>query len=180
MNTSAHLVLRRQSLLLGGLTGSVALLVGGMIALVYFVLPALHAGRPGYPPVGDLLPGSLIALTYWSPVLFYLAALLAMARMFAQVAAARPVWRATAHGLGLTGWALMLGSVMTVLIQPRLMQLDWVREVMAEQGRHAPVSGVLHFDVPAIVVGVVGLAMLLLGDLLRRAEAVQSELDEII
>lgn len=180
MDPTAHLVLRRQSLLLGGLTGSIALLVGGMITLVYFILPALHAGRPGYPPVSDLLPGSIVALTFWSPVLFYLAALLAMAWMFAQVAAARPVWRATARGLGLIGWALMLGSMMTVLVQPRLMQLHWVREVMAQQGRHAPVGGILHFDVPAIVVGVVGLAMLLLGGLLRRAEAVQSELDEIV
>ncbi|MDO8296159.1 MAG: hypothetical protein Q7T19_06940 [Caulobacter sp.] len=180
MSPTTHLVLRRQSLLLGGLTGSIALLVGGMIALVYFILPALHAGRPGYPPVSDLLPGSMIALTFWSPVLFYLAALLAMARMFAQVAAARPVWRATARGLGLTGWALMLGSVMTVLVQPRLMQLDWVREVMVQQGRHAAVGGIAHFDVPAIVIGVVGLAMLLLGGLLRRAEAVEAELEDFV
>lgn len=180
MTTSSAIALKRQSLLLGGLTGIVVLLVGAVVALPYFIFPAMHAGRPGYPPVSDLLPGAAVALAYWSPTLFYLAALLFMARMFGQVAAGRPIWRATAGGLGLTGWALMLGGVMTVLIQPRLMQLDWVREIMVQQGRHAAVGGILHFDVPAIVIGIVGLAMLLLGGLLRRAESIEAELEDFV
>jgi len=178
--TSSPVAIKRQSLLLGSLTGLIALLVGAIIALPYFILPALDAGRPGYPPVSDVLPGSAVALAYWSPTLFYLAALMFMTRMFGQVTAGRPIWRATASGLELTGWSLMLGGVTTVLIQPRLMQLDWVREVMVQQGRHAVVGGWINFDVPAITIGVVGVALLLLGGLLRRAGAVQAELDEII
>lgn len=172
--------LKRRSLWLGGLTGTITLLVGAVIALPYFILPALDAGRPGYPPASEALPGAMVALAYWSPALFYLAAMAVMARMFGQVAAGRSIWRETARGLGLTGAALMLGAVTTVLVQPRLMQLDVVREIMVRQDRHAVVGGWASFDVPAITIGVVGLALLLLGGLLRRAEAVQTELDEIV
>lgn len=173
-------VLKRRSLWLGGLTGTIALLVGAMIALPYFVLPVLDAGRPGYPPQAEILPGSLVSLAYWSPALFYLAALALLARMFGRVAAGRSIWRETIRGLGSTGIALMLGAAMTVLVQPWLMQLHAVREIMVRQDRHGVIGGWINLDVPAITIGVVGLALLLLGGLLHRAEMIQTELDEII
>nr|WP_276208696.1 DUF2975 domain-containing protein [Caulobacter sp. 17J65-9] len=103
------------------------------------------------------------------PAAFYLWGLWSIRSVFADLAAGGRLQPALASGLTRVGQALVLGAVSSVFVVTNL--LRWIGH-----GK----GGYLHFDVPGVVLGVVGLALMLLARLLAHAAAVQAELDEII
>lgn len=103
------------------------------------------------------------------PALFYLYALLAIERSFAALSKGRLLLPVLAGALQRVGAALMAGAATSIILVYNLLR-------MIEGGS----GGYLHFDVPGIALGVVGAALVPLADLLRRAHAVETELDEII
>jgi len=109
---------------------------------------------------------SRLAIT-WSPALFYLWALWSLRGMFAALArGAGFTSGAVAAPLARVGWALMLGSALTVLVSPVVLE-------MVERP-HA-MSAFAAIDVPAATLGVVGLALVALSGMLRRAAELEQE-----
>lgn len=74
-----------------------------------------------------------------------------------------------ANALRRVGLALGLGGVFSVFVATNLLRF-------LEQMR----GGYLHFDVAGMTLGMIGVALFLLGRVLDQAEAVQAELDEMI
>jgi DUF2975 family protein len=106
-----------------------------------------------------------IALT-WSPVVFYLWALWTLRTMFSAFAsgglAFQPV---VARALSRVGWALALGAATTVATAPIVLSLT-------SQPR---MGGFAVFNLPAITLGVVGLALIAVAALLKRGMALEAE-----
>jgi heme exporter protein D len=111
------------------------------------------------------------ALIQITPALLYLWALLAVRRLFSELARQeRPFQPALVEGLRRIGWSLAWGAGMDVVGAPML--LRWT------DGE--PGGSVAHYLPSAVALGVVGLALVLLSRLLQRAAALQDELDQII
>lgn len=138
-----------------------SLLAAAALALATLGLPLLFASLGG----GDGWAAFVQAL----PVLCYLHALWTIARAFAALERGRlllPVLAATFTRVGI---ALAAGAATSVFLV-----FNVLRAMGSTQG------GYLHYDAPAIVLGVVGLALLPLADLLRRAHAIEAELDDFL
>jgi heme exporter protein D len=106
-----------------------------------------------------------------TPALLYLWALWAVRRLFSELARQRrPFQPALVDGLRRIGWNLAWGAGMDVVGAPML--LRWTD---GESG-----GSVAHYVPAAVVLGVVGLALVILSRLLQRAAALQDELDQII
>lgn len=103
------------------------------------------------------------------PGLCYLYALVAIERSFAAMSHGSLLLPVLAAALTRVGLALAIGSAISILLVYNLL-----RVIEVTQG------GYLHVDIPGIALGVVGLALVPLADLLRRAHAAEVELDEII
>lgn len=103
------------------------------------------------------------------PGLCYLYALVAIERSFTALSRGSLLLPVLAAALTRVGVALAVGSAISILLVYNLL-----RAIEVTQG------GYLHFDIPGIVLGVVGLALVPLADLLRRADAAETELEEII
>ena len=97
------------------------------------------------------------------------------------IAGAHGVWRivhtirskhrftsALPHAMQLLGWTVLLGSVMT-LIAPLV---PWA--ISGGEG------SIARFDPAAFVVGVIGLLLLLMSDLIKHGLRVEKELDEFV
>ena len=149
--------LRRHSLWLSRLT-----LVLLTVTALVTVLPV--AIGFGLAPVRGLPPPLAWAALTWLPVPFYLYALWAIRAVFRAFAAGGTFGPAIASGCRRAGWALALGGALSALGVPNLMWLVYGR------------GGPLQFDVAYLAVGVVGLALILLGRLLARARALEDEL----
>jgi hypothetical protein len=168
--------LRRQSLWLSRLT---AVLFGATAALIGFTL-AVSALGPAATP--DLLPRLLVR---WSPTFFYLYALWAIRGTFRSFGRGGELGAAVARGCIRAGFALAAGATLSAVGVPNLIRiLDTLGLVARRPGEWA---GFLHFDVAYLAVGVVGLAMVLLGRLLgwagelqREAAALRDELGEFL
>ncbi len=153
-------VLRRQSLWLARL--SLILLVATALVTVAPVLIGLALT----PARGFPAPLAWAAIL-WLPVPFYLYALWAIRGAFRSFADGGAFGPAIAAGCTRAGIALALGAALSAIGVPNAMR--WVHG----QG------GLLHFDVAYLAVGVVGLALVLLGRLLARAAEVQREADRL-
>jgi hypothetical protein len=99
----------------------------------------------------------------WLPVPFYLYALWAIRGAFRSFALGGTFGPAIASGCVRAGWALAIGATLSAVGVPNLLRLAGGR------------GGLLMFDVAYLAVGVVGLALILLGRLLARAAEVQRE-----
>ena len=150
--------LRRHSLWLARLT----LFLLGATALVtllpltaWAVLGALR-GQPMPPPLA-------FTAVLWLPVPLYLYALWAIRGAFLSFALGGTFGPAIASGCTRAGFAMAAGATLSAVVVPNLMRL------IHGQG------GFLTFDVAYLAVGVVGLALIMLGRLLARAAELQNE-----
>jgi hypothetical protein len=139
--------------------------VGGVLALLMVVAPAYMVLSGERAPQAAMLSGFVWHL----PALFYLYGVWAIGEAVGQIGRGRLIQTATAEGLRRAGLALGAGGVLSVFVVVNLMRL-----VMPGYG------GYLHFDVGGMTLGMVGGAMFLLGRVMDRAAAVQSELDEMV
>jgi hypothetical protein len=102
------------------------------------------------------------------PVPFYLWAIWSIRRLIVAVGQGRDQDRVLALMLQHTGIALFLGGVAAVFLAPWLARLIWGRGSFG------------HYDVAAITVGVIGLALVVVAYLLQKASEARAELDEIV
>ena len=120
--------------------------------------------------MGSRLAGALV---FWSPSIFYLFALWALSRAFAAFGRGDGFGPAVARGCRSAGIALALGATMSAVGVPNLLRLLFQSGIVA-----APRTGsgtVLVFDTAYLAVGVVGIALFLLGGLVDRAAEIQQE-----
>lgn len=159
--------LRRNSRRLRDLCTLVMLGIGGPLVIAHLLVPAVTRAVSPAPGVstGDWRASAVVLI----PAVFYLWALWSIRGVFGALAEGGRLQPALAAGLTRVGQALVLGAASSVLLVTNL--LRWIGAIE---------GGYAHFDVPGIVLGVVGLALLLLARLLEHAAAVQAELDEIV
>ncbi len=173
-------LLRRHSLWLSHLT--LFLLVATILIIVVPTMIGLSmlSGR-GI----SLEPVLLRAAVLWSPTLFYLYALWAIRQAFWTFANGGVFGPAIAGACTKAGVALSIGAGFSAFAAPTLMRL------MGNAGLLEPpphmARAVLLFDTAYLAVGVVGLALVLMGrllghaaDLQGEAAALRSELGEFI
>lgn len=138
--------------------------VGGLLALIHLVFPAMIAVRDGAPPNG-LVTGLLFA----SPTVFYLFAVWSIGRAMGQLSHGRLIQPTLSSALRRVGLALGIGGVTSVFLVTNLARI-------LEGGR----GGWLHFDVAGMTLGMIGGALFLLGRVMDQAGRMQAELDEMI
>ncbi|MES2121101.1 MAG: hypothetical protein V4513_11090 [Pseudomonadota bacterium] len=102
------------------------------------------------------------------PVPFYLWAIWSVRGLIVAVGEGRGHDRILAPMLQRTGIALFLGGISAVFIAPWISRLIWGRGPIA------------YYDVAAITVGVIGLALVIVAYLLGQASEMRQELDEIV
>jgi len=119
------------------------------------------------------VPVILGIMLRWSPSIFYLYSLWAIRQGFRDFAVGGVLGPAIATGCSRAGIALAIGATLSALGVPNIARL------LIDQGLIEPLrgmfQGVLVFDTAYLAVGVVGLALMLLGRLLRRASEIQAE-----
>lgn len=102
----------------------------------------------------------------WAPALFYLWALWTLRGLFSALSRGGLNFQPLiAQALSRIGWALALGAGVSVVAAPIVLSLG---------GPHA-FGGFAVFVVPPLTLGVVGLALIALAGLLRRASAIEAE-----
>ena len=159
--------LRRQSLWFSRLT-LILFLATSAILLIFVLGASVRPDRWHF--FGKLL-------VRWSPALFYLYALWAIRGGFRDFARGGVFGDAIASGCSRAGWALAIGGTLSAVGVPNLIR------ILSDAGllRRDPDewAGVLVFDVAYLAVGLIGLALILLGRLLRLAGATQREAAEL-
>jgi hypothetical protein len=106
-----------------------------------------------------------LALT-WTPAIFYLWALWALRSMFAAFAGAGPAFTPiVANALTNIGWALLSGAAVTLVLAPFVLTLAH---------SHA-MGGFAIFNVPALTIAIVGLALIATAHMLRRAAEIEAQ-----
>lgn len=161
-------LLRRQSRWFGRLTLVLLVLTALVVLIPTIMAGVVLARRDG--PLTDLLAWS--ALT-WSPTIFYLYALWMIRGAFSGFAAGGVFGPAVAAGCARAGAGLALGGTMSAVGVPNLY---WMLGLPGTPGGPVQrIGSVLHFDTAYLAVGVVGIALMLLGRLLARATELQAE-----
>lgn len=146
--------IRARSRVLAHLVGLVLLL---LLFAVAVELAAVIRGRLGADYLALRLPLPFFLWAIWNVRMMILAA----GQSGGHDAALGPL-------LGRVGFALFLGGIASVFGVPLLLRL-----------RHGN-GGLAAYDVAAITLGVVGLALILVAHLLGQAAAMRAELDEIV
>ena len=161
-------LLRKQSLWLSRLT---LLLFSGtaFIILVPTIYGLFHLEEAGY----ALGPVLLRAAVIWSPTAFYLYALWAVRSAFRDFAGGGIFGPAIASGCTKAGFALAAGATLSAVGVSNLLRILHAGGLV--DAPPTMFKGVLVFDTAYLAVGVVGLALVLLGRLLARAAELQSE-----
>jgi len=158
--------LRRQSLWLARLTLWL-FWATALILLMVLTFPAF--GHVRLLPAARLLP--------WLPAIAYLYALWAIRGAFRGFALGGAFGEAMARGCGRAGIALALGGTLSAVGVPNL--LRWLTAAGVIERIPGQWSGVLVFDIAYLAAGVVGLALALIGRLMRLAGQVQSEAEAL-
>ncbi len=161
-------LLRKQSLWFSQLT----LFLFSATALIIVVPTSyglLYLEEEGFP----LVPVLLRAAVLWSPTIFYLVALWAVRSAFRDFAAGGVFGPAIATGCTRAGVALAIGATLSTVGVPNAMRILHAQGLVERPP--AEFTGVLTFDTAYLAVGVVGLALMLLGRLLHRAAEIQTE-----
>lgn len=159
--------LRRHSLWLSRLT--LFLLVATALAIV---LPTA-IGLATVVRAEAMARHILFAFVVWFPAFFYLYALWAIGRSFGAFARGGLFGAQMAKGCRRAGVALALGGTASAVGVPNAMRLLSQYDLLHGLGRRF--GSVLIFDAAYLAVGVVGIALFLLGQLLDRAAEVQQE-----
>lgn len=139
-----------------------ALLLGwSLVSVVVWVSAgAANAGHPH---------ALALALVQMAPALCYLWALWAVSRGFARLADGAVFQLTVARALRHIGYAVIVGALLRIFAVTNL-----TRMIMHGHG------GFAWFDLSGIVLAVVGVALVLLAQLIDRARDLQQELDTII
>jgi len=117
---------------------------------------------------GSGLPHAVLIrlLLGWLPCCFYLWALWTLRNLFAQLSRGGPgVPLGVTKALSGIGWALMLGAALTLIVTP------WIDRLTKPHR----MGNFPRFDLPALTLGMVGLALLVLGPMLKRAIRIEAE-----
>jgi hypothetical protein len=159
--------LRRHSLWLSRLT----LFLFGVTALIILLptaigLATVAQGQP-------VAPRILFVFVLWFPAFFYLYALWAVARSFGSFARGDLFGATMAAGCRHAGVALAVGATASALGVPNAMRLLAQHGLILGSGRKF--GSIMTFDTAYLAVGVVGIALFLLGGLLERAAEIQQE-----
>lgn len=104
----------------------------------------------------------------WTPALFYLWALWSTRQMFATLSRGGFVFHAVSTALGHIGWALGLGAVATLVIGTALLVA----------GPHVT-GGFVLVNVPAVTLGIVGLALIITARMMRRAQTLERRVESL-
>ena len=136
---------------------------------------ALIIGIHTFPVAGGTVeqaraPGAILQ---WLPSAFYLYALWAIRSGFREFAIGGVLGPVIAEGCIRAGISMAIGATLSAVGVPNLVRMlsDW--GMINGQGDRF--DGFLIFDTAYLALGVVGLALVLLGHLLRRASAIQRE-----
>jgi hypothetical protein len=113
------------------------------------------------------------AAVLWSPSIFYLYALWAVRSAFRDFARGGVFGSAIATGCTRAGIALAIGATLSAVGVPNIMRVLHAQGLVEKPP--STYTSVLIFDTAYLAVGVVGLALVLLGRLLQRAAEIQSE-----
>lgn len=154
--------LRRHSLWLSRLT-LFLLVATALLLTVPTTLYLIRAAAGLRPPI----QGASYTLLYWIPSAFYLYALWAIRSAFRDFAVGGVFGPAIASGCTRAGLALAVGAGLSAVGMPNIIHL-------LKGG-----GSILHFDIAYLAVGIVGLALVLLGRLLARAADLQRETAEL-
>lgn len=117
---------------------------------------------------GSGLPHAVLIrlLLGWLPCCFYLWALWTLRNLFAQLSRSGPgVPLGVTQALSGIGWALMFGATLTLIVTP------WIDRLTKPHR----MGNFPRFDLPALTLGMVGLALLILGPMLKRAIRIEAE-----
>jgi len=140
-------------------------LLRNLVTLVFVILLLTLAMEVSVVVSGRYPSASL--LLYRLPMLFYLWAIWCARRAIASIGAGESFGPAVPCLLTQVGLALFLGGIVNVFVAPLLTWLILGR------------GGLAHYDVAAITVGVVGLTLVLIAQLLDQAALMRRELDEM-
>ncbi len=129
-------------------------------------------------PAAELLRGELVV--HWLVPLPYLFAVFSIRQAFAAYARGGVLGQVMVRACRLAGWALAVGAAISAFGLPLLVR--WFATTAHPMSRT-----VMVFDVAYVAIGVVGLALVLLGGLIRRAieteervHALEDELTEFL
>ena len=161
-------LLRRQSRWFGRATLTLLVLTALVILVPTVVSILVLVGRGE--PWARLAGWSLL---FWSPAIFYLYALWAIRGAFSDFATGGVFGPAIATGCVRAGAGLAIGGTMSAVGVPNLQRI--VGLAAGPHGTLGNVGTVLHFDTAYLAVGVIGVALVLLGRLLARAAELQAE-----
>lgn len=114
----------------------------------------------------DQVRVSLILLV---PQACYLYGVWSLRPAFSEIAEGRMFGEAQTRALTTLGWSLIAGGAFSVLLLHYLLRLSGIVQ-----------AGFLNFDLSDIVLAVVGGALVLLSNLMAKAHAMKTELDDII
>ncbi|MFL6843500.1 MAG: hypothetical protein ACJ8ER_01300 [Allosphingosinicella sp.] len=163
--------LRRHSLWLSRLIWLLFAATGLVVLLPTAIAVATVAQGQG------IAPRILFVFVLWCPASFYLYALWSIGGAFGAFARGGLIGPAMAKGCRRAGVALALGAAASAVAVPNLMRLLAEYGLAVEAVRRF--SSVLIFDTAYLAVGVVGIALFLLGGLLESAAAVQQEAQDL-
>jgi hypothetical protein len=168
--------LRLRSLWLSRMT--LLLLVATALVIVQPVLLGIGAVLGDSALRGGTLRSFLaFSAVMWLPSLFYLYALWAISGAFSYFARGGTIGTAMAQGCRRAGIALAIGATASAIGVPNLLRLLIGQGLIANRAYGN--RTVLVFDTAYLAVGVVGLALFLLGGLLERAADVQREAQKL-
>jgi len=156
---------RQQCRLLRWATLFVFFCLAGLLLPGLAGLPQLPIGSANHVQGLDRL---LLLLVHGLPAFGYLFALWSVQRALGDLAAGRTFHPTVARAMRFIGAGVLAGALLEVFAVTNL-----VRWVLGGRGSY------LYFDLSAIVLGVVGAAMILLARLVDQARALQDELDEM-
>jgi len=153
----------------------------GLVIVVAFLVTMGSAFRA---PAVDQPELQVMYAVYWLPSLFYLWALVAIRRTFLDIGAGALFGPAVARGLRRVGWALLIGGTVNLIVI-RVIQNSYLPRGFSTGETH--LFRGLNFDPAYVMLILIGLALLLLGRLLKaaadhsaRAERLEAELDEFV
>ena len=163
--------LRRHSLWLSRLT----LFLFCSTALVLLI--PITVGFGSVIPSDSVAPHILFRAVFWLPAFLYLYALWAIGRSFGAFGRGGLFGSAMAKGCRRAGVALAVGAGASAVGVPNAIRILAQHGLVPEPVRHF--GSILIFDTAYLAVGVVGIALFLLGGLLERAAEVQQEAQDL-
>jgi hypothetical protein len=164
--------LRQRSRWLAALTLTLFALTAAVLLLPIGYVLVRQLAR--HDPITPLMFGALLL---WLPACCYLYALWAIRAGFKEFGRGGVFGPVIASSCTHAGWALAIGGTLSAVGVPNLTRLLVEYRVFAPTARQF--AGILQFDVAYLAVGVVGLALILMGGLLTRAAELQAEAAEL-